>query len=206
VILTSTAAAKTNGNAKSSTAPGYILTSILPPEYKSAEIMPPSIIGSQREEAQYSAVCTIIISLISLSPGGCLPDSRLHHHLQRLNLEKNTPVGSLNDTLSRMRKDGYIHRVVDSTPDEETTDWYVGPRGKVEMGSKCIRGFVHEVYGDRAPEDLDKRLQRSLGLEIKRDASGQNGNQEDDVQEEGNGNPGPSTERGRRRRADTDDD
>lgn len=149
------------------------------------------------------AVCTTIVSLIAMSPGDGLPDAKLNHYLARLNLDKNTPVGSLNDTLARMRKEGYVTRVVDSNPDgDESTDWHVGPRGKVEISSKCIRGFVIEIYGDRAPDDLDKKLQRSLGLDIKHSKS----RNEEAAEEAANIDPGPSTQRGRRRRDNSDDD
>jgi hypothetical protein len=141
------------------------------------------MIGSQKEEAQYMAVCTLIVSLISLTPGG-ISDARLQTYLGRLNLDTNTPVGNLNDTLSRMRKEGYINRVVDPTPDEETITWHVGPRGKVEISSECVRGFVHEVYGDRAPEDLDKRLQRSLGLGSKKTARSEVDDEENNREED----------------------
>jgi len=65
-----------------------------------------------------------------------------------------------------MIKQGYIIRISDKSGDEETIDWRVGPRGKVEIGNKGIQGLVNEVYGDSAPDDLEKRIHRSLGMEV----------------------------------------
>jgi len=104
-----------------------------------------------------------------------------------------------------MINQGYLQKVVENNADEEQIDWKVGPRGKVEIASKGIRGLVLEVYGENADDDLDKKLQRSLGMEIKK-ANASNGANRQDEEEEAeeepeNGDPGPSTRRssGRRR-------
>ncbi len=112
-------------------------------------------------------------------------------------------MGKLEDVLNRMRKEGYVIRVNtrESNGDDESVDWYVGGRGKVEISGKCVRGFVREVYGDSAPEDLDKRLQRSLGLEIRK--AGENDEEDVEVSNgngHANGDPGPSNGDGRVRR------
>ena len=161
--------------------------------------MPPSIISSQKEEAQYVALCTLIISLISLSPGDSLPDSKLLHHLKRLHLDINTPLGTTEKTLDRMRKESYLVRITnsDANGENETVDWMVGGRGKVEIGAMGVRGFVREVYGEGAPAGFDKRLQKGLGLEL---TSGVEEKEENDREAEvnGDGDPGPSR-RGRAR-------
>jgi hypothetical protein len=86
--------------------------------------------------------------------------------LKRMNAETNVPGGTKTDVaLARMERQGYIWKVKENTGEEETTDWRVGPRGKIEIGNRGIQGFVREVYGEDATEDLEKRLNRSLGIE-----------------------------------------
>jgi melanoma-associated antigen len=193
---------KTKGGAKSSAL--WILTTILPPEYRSADIMPPSIIGSSEEEAAYMGLCSVIVSLIALSSGGELPEHKLMQLLGRFHSEKNTGLDTTANTLARMIRHGYIWKSTERTPDEETVNWRVGPRGKVEIGNKGIQGLVRQVYGDSAPDDLEKRIQRSLGMEIRKiPRDDENGEEEEaDAEEPENGDPGPSTARrasGRRR-------
>lgn len=168
--------------------------------------MPPSIIGNVEDEATYIGICSVIVTIIALSANGTMGEAKLKQHLTKMNLEQNAGgLGKTEDLLKKMCTQGYINKVVEKTADEETIDWKVGPRGKVEIASKGIRGLVLEVYGENAPEDLDKRLQRSLGMEIKKADT----NNTRDVQREGeeeaedaeDGDPGPSQRRssGRRR-------
>lgn len=126
-----------------------------------------------------------------------MPDHKLNNLLQQLNLNENTPLDKKDATLALMIKQGYVLKSVDKSADEETIDWRVGPRGKAEIGNKGIQGFVKEIYGDNAPEDLDTRLERSLGMEIKKARNVEPEDQEVDASR--NGDPGPSTARGRRR-------
>ncbi|KAG9228846.1 MAGE family-domain-containing protein [Amylocarpus encephaloides] len=159
------AAAKT----KSSTKPtaSYILTTTLPLPYRNSDIIAPSLIGSSDDEAVYIGICTMIVSYISMSPNGQVPDHRFNRFLSRMNMEQNTPLDKTTAVITRMLKQGYIWKVVDNSGDEETIDWRVGPRGKMEISNKAIQGFVKEIYGDDAPEELDKRLQKSLGIEAR---------------------------------------
>jgi hypothetical protein len=167
--------------------------------------MPPSIIGSADEEAAYMGLCSVIVSLIALSPGGQIPDHKLVSHLKRFNSNQNTGLDTTAATLKKMVNQGYIFKVVDKSADEETIDWIVGPRGKVEIGNKGIQGLVREVYGDSAPDDLEKRMQRSLGMDVKKINKGNEEGDEDEAPE--NGDPGPSITRttGRRRMAADED-
>lgn len=166
--------------------------------------MPPSMIEDVEDEAKYLGLCSVIVSIIALSPNGTLGDPQLNKYLVRMNLEVNAGgLGKTEEVLKKMCQQGYIQKIVEKNVDEETIDWKVGPRGKVEMANMGIQGLVLEVYGDDAPEDLNKRLERSLGLEIKR----ANANRRETVQEEEDeeepedGDPGPSSRRasGRRR-------
>jgi hypothetical protein len=171
-------------------------------EYRTPDIIPPSSVGDTAEEAAYIGLYTMIVSLIALSPLGTISEAKLMLHLKRLNAHENMPMDKTATILQRMIRQGYIIRTVDRSEHEESVDWRVGPRGKVEIGNKGIQGLVKEVYGERAPEDLDKRLQRSLGIEI--GAIDQSNEQSEE--EEANEDPGPSRKSGRRRRAAADDD
>lgn len=160
--------------------------------------MPASTIGSEHNEASYIGICTAIVSIIALSPNDTIPDHKLISYLERLNLDRHTGLGTTEALLVRMIKDQYIYKTTEKSADEETIDWRVGPRGKMEIGNRGIQGLVNEVYGESAPEDLDKRLHRSLGMEAVR----MNGNGEVEEEEEEevtmNGDPGPSRTSSRR--------
>jgi hypothetical protein len=180
------------GNSKPPTS--YILTTTLPTEYRTPEIIPPSIIGSSDEEAAYTGLCTMVVSIIALSPGKSIPDSKLDRYLSRLNANKNMPMDKTENVLKKMSNQGYITKVLDRSGDEETIDWIVGPRGKIEIGDKGVLGLVKEVYGETAPEDLQQRLMRSLGITRANDL--RNGEDEDQEEEETpEVNDGPSTQR-----------
>jgi hypothetical protein len=154
--------------AKSSVATSYILTTILPPAYRQPSIIAPSLIGNSEDEAAYVALCTVIVAYIAMSPGGQVPDYKLARMLKRMNAETNVPGGTKTEVaLARMERQGYIWKVKENTGEEETTDWRVGSRGKIEIGNRGIQGFVREVYGEDATEDLEKRLNRSLGIEAR---------------------------------------
>lgn len=161
------AAQKVKGNSKAPAS--YILTTILPSQYRTAEILPPSIIGSSAEEAAYTGLCSMAVALISLSPGRSLPDSKLYRYLSRMNADKNMPMGKTENVMKMMTSQGYLVKVLDRSGDEETIDWVVGPRGKIEIGNRGILGLVKEVYGDRAPDDLQDRMIRSLGIVLTED-------------------------------------
>lgn len=186
------AAQKVKGTSKPPTS--YILTTTLPSQYRTPEIIPPSIIGNFSEEAAYTGLCTMIVSIIALSPGKSIPDSKLDRYLARLNANRNMPMDKTENVLKKMSNQGYITKVLDRSGDEETIDWVVGPRGKIEIGNTGVLGLVEEVYGKTAPEDLQQRLARSLGITMSRSENTRN--VEDEGQEETPGaNDGPSIQR-----------
>jgi hypothetical protein len=195
-------ALKSKKGAKSSAATSYILTTILPPAYRQPSIIAPSLIGNSEDEAAYIALCTVIVAYIAMSPGGQVPDYKLARMLKRMNAETNVPGGTKTDVaLARMERQGYIWKVKENTGEEETTDWRVGPRGKIEIGNRGIQGFVREVYGEDATEDLEKRLNRSLGIESRVV------NPEESPPAESNKGPARTQSgRGRRRAAEQEDD
>lgn len=77
---------------------------------------------------------------------------------------QNTPIDTLENTIRKMKKEGYLVELKDNTGDEQVTDWMVGPRGKMEVGNRGVQGLVRTVYGNSANEELEKKLNRSLGL------------------------------------------
>lgn len=158
--------------------------------------MPPSIIGTIEDEATYIGICSVIVTIIALSADGTMSEAKLKQHLTKMNLEQNAAgLGKTEDLLKKMSTQGYIYKVVEKTTDDEVVDWKVGPRGKVEIAGKGIRGLVLEVYGENAPEDLDARLQKSLGMDIKKANPSKRKEQEQEMEEEEeaeDGDPGPS--------------
>lgn len=167
--------------------------------------MPVSTSGSENEEAAYIGMATMIVSIIALSPNDTLPDYKLAKYLERLDLGVNTPCGTTEALLKKLVEHKYIYKSIDKSADDETVDWRVGPRGKIEIGNKGIQGLVAEVYGDDAPEDLQKKLQRSLGVDIvkinRNRISGAGNGAEEEEEEEAleDGDPGPSRTGGRSR-------
>lgn len=157
-------AAAKNASQASGASNSYALVSILPAAYRIPSIIPPSSVPTPWLESSYVGLYTTIISLISLA-GGTLVEAKLERYLKRMNADMNMPLDSTPKVLAKMSKDGYIVKAKEVIGNEEITEWRVGPRGKVEVGTKGVRGLVEHVYGANAPTDLAKRIQSSLGLE-----------------------------------------
>ena len=196
-MLTSPAAQKS----KSTTSASYILKTILPVEYRSPKIIPPSTVVSTAEEASYVALVTLVVSLISMSPQNQCLEAKLYSYLNKLNIDvymlgEKTPL-----MLKKMQAQGYIYRSVEKSADDETINWLLGPRGKVEIGTKGTAGLVSEVYGDVAPEDLEKRLNKSLAMDTEKlKAKGRRVERGIEEHHEENAVPGSSTQTRRSRR------
>jgi len=107
----------------------------------------------------------MIIALISLC-GGTLADAKLDRYLKRMNADVNMPMDKTEAALQKMIKQGYIMKIKENVGGDETIDWMVGPRGKLEVGNKGVSGLVMDVYGESAPEDLADRIKNSLGIDI----------------------------------------
>jgi DNA-binding PadR family transcriptional regulator len=113
----------------------------------------------------------MIIALIVIS-GGMMPEGKLDRALRRMNADQSTPLGTKDKTLAAMVKDGYIVKIKDTTGGEETVDYIVGPRGKVEVGRDSIADFIRIMYGTSEAEDeLDKKISRTLDLAEAHNAS-----------------------------------
>lgn len=161
------AAQKSKGGSSSSTA--YVLTNILPMKYRASEIIPPSKIENPAEEAAYIGIYTFTVTVIALSPQGVLSDHKLRRHLQRVMAEDVTPVGKTENVILKMIRQGYITKTIERTENDESVEYRVGPRGKIEIGNDGIQGLVRHIYGENAPDNLDKRLRQSLGIELAED-------------------------------------
>lgn len=143
----------------------WVLTSVLPDEYRAnIAILSPPKVPTAETESTYIGLYSFIISVISLS-GGSLNESKLERYLRRANADEYTPLDKTEKLLARMIKDGYLYKVKDTAGGEEVVEYMVGPRGKVEVGYDGVAGMVKTVYGDGAPEDLDRRIVRSMGVE-----------------------------------------
>ncbi|KAI1823743.1 MAGE protein [Xylaria intraflava] len=157
-------AAKRGASQASGSSRQYILISSLPKEYKAQPIIGPSRIPNTADEAAYVAFYTIIISIITLS-GGELSEMRLKRYLTRLNASQNLPMDKTENILQKLIRQGYLDKVVERVEgDEDSITWCVGPRGKVEVSPHSIAQVVSEVWGD-PPDDFDKKLEKSLGVQ-----------------------------------------
>lgn len=180
----------TQTKASSSTTKSWILISVLPPAYKTnPAVIQPAKAPDFATESSWTAFYTLVISLIYLN-NNSLPDQKLSRYLRRLNADTNTPFGMLDKVLQRMQKEGYIDKRRETVMGEEVTEWFVGPRGKVEVGIRGVTGLVKSVYGHGAVplfkrqddeseeatafvkveiDELNGKLSRSLGVKITSD-------------------------------------
>ena len=130
-----------------------------------------SKVPTQGEEAGYMGFTTFITSLILLTPGQSLSESRLEKHLRRVNSDEFALSQPTDTILKRLIKEGYLVKAKerDQTGGEETVEYSVGPRGRVEVGEKGVAGVVRGVFGkkDEEGEELERRLVRSLGEGVK---------------------------------------
>ncbi|CAK4028893.1 mage family [Lecanosticta acicola] len=164
-------AAQKSGSQSKPTSTSWILVSILPSEFRNPGIIQPPSAPTSADESKYTAIYTILVSLILLS-GGNLPDAKMERYLRKLGLQDKTPIKDYEMTeklMKRLEKDGYLIRVRESHgTGEDDVYWIVGPRGKVEVGESGVRGLATTVFGDMETEedeaDLDRKILRSLGL------------------------------------------
>ncbi|KAL9599373.1 MAG: hypothetical protein Q9219_003906 [cf. Caloplaca sp. 3 TL-2023] len=154
-------------NTLSSSSKSYILTSTIPPLLRTPSILPPPAVPTSASESAYVGLYTFILSLIYLSPGQSIPESRLEKHLKRMNADNYVLSGEKTEkVLKKLEKEGYIIKIRERDGGgEETVDFVVGPRGKAEVGENGVAGLVRKVWGKRGAErqELERRLVRSLG-------------------------------------------
>jgi hypothetical protein len=106
----------------------------------------------------------MVIALITIS-GGIMAEGKLDRAFRRMNADNSTPLGTKDKTLALMIKDGYIVRVKDTSSGEETIEYIVGPRGKVEVGREGFANLVRTIYGQEGEQDeLEKSIERTLNV------------------------------------------
>ena len=187
----------TSQGSSSASSKAYILTSTLPGGFRSPAILPPPRIPSAAAEASYTALYTFVVSVIYLCQDKRCAEGKLERVLKKVNAENYMLAGEKTEkVLKRMEREGYIIKVRErEAGGEESVEWIVGPRGKVEIGEEGVAGVVKKVYGKRGQEveELEARLERSLGKgtfgrgEKDSGGGGQNGGTRDEVVQEGEG-------------------
>lgn len=124
----------------------WSLSTILPLAYRNPSILVPTKAPSASTESTYTALYSFIIAVIMLN-GGSLPEQKLERYLARTNSDQYTPIDKTEKLLQRLCKEGYLVRTREVEGGEESIDYSVGPRGKVEVGTSGVAGLVREVYG-----------------------------------------------------------
>ena len=160
---------------KSKTTDAWLLVTTLPARYRHPAILAPSSVPTADEEAKYTAIYTLLISVVMFH-GGTLPDMKMERYLRRLGLEDNTPLDhrqregrqKTEELVKRLSTDNYVYKVREATGmGEDEVYWVVGPRGKLEVGDEGVRGLARAVYGEQDEadeEELERRMGKSLGL------------------------------------------
>ena len=69
----------------------------------------------------------------------------LKRYLKHLAIEESTPLMSTDKLLGTMTKQEYINKVRDMVTGEPRYDYYLGPRGKVEVGKQGAMELIKEV-------------------------------------------------------------
>lgn len=145
----------------------WVLQTIVPEQYRVPEAIGPSRPAEKAEDdtaAAYVGLYTMVMALIIIA-GGRLPENKLDRSLRRMNANQSTPVDTTDKTIALMIKDGYIVRVKETVNGDDTIDYIVGPRGKVEMGREGFAELVRRIYGDdEDEEELEKKIKRTLDV------------------------------------------
>lgn len=140
-----------------------MLQTILPEQYRIPEIIGPSRPLTEddiNQEDSYVGLYTATIALIIIA-GGKIAEGKLDRALRRMNADQSTPMGSKDKTIALMVKDGYIA----SVKEEESVDYIIGPRGKMEVGRDGFANLIRKMYGGEDDQDeLEKRIERTLNV------------------------------------------
>ena len=188
VTISQKRAAQRSGTQGSNPSKAYILTSTLPARYRKPGVLQPPQIPSTGAEASYVGLTTFILALIYLSASQTISESRLEKHLKRMNADNYVLAGEKTEkVLKRMERENYIVKVRErDVGGEESVEYIIGPRGKVEVGERGVAGLVRDVYGkkDAEADELERRLVRSLGEVVIEKKSTRNGGEERDMEGE----------------------
>ena len=199
VTISQKRAAQRSGTQGSSTSNAYILTSTLPARYRKPSVLRPPQIPSTGAEASYIGLTSFILALIYLSTSQTISESRLEKHLRRMNADNYVLAGEKTEkVLKRMERENYIVKVRERDGGgEESVEYVIGPRGKVEVGERGVAGLVRGVYGkkDAEADELERRLVRSLG-DVVIEKKGRRIDREEGDMEGVEGNEGDEAEAG----------
>lgn len=163
--LTRAAAAGADSQGKGSGM--WVLQTTVPAQYRVPEAVGPGRAAARAEDdtaAAYVGLYTMVIALITIA-GGRLPEGKLDRALRRMNAEQTTPVDTKDKTLAAMARDGYIVKVREAVGGDETVDYIVGPRGRVEVGGEGFAAVVRRVYGEGEGEaEVAQKIKRTLDV------------------------------------------
>ena len=176
----------------SASSKAYVLTSTLPSSLRAPSILAPTKAPSTAAEASYVGLYTFIISVIYLHQSHRCAEGKLESILKKVNADNYVLGGEKTEkVLKRMERENYIVKIRErEAGGEETVDWVVGPRGKVEVGEKGVAGLVKGVFGKKGQEmeELESKLERSLGEgTFKKKSNGRLEGVEEGDEEEGGG-------------------
>lgn len=143
----------------------WVLQTTLPAQYRLPQVIGPARPTARPEDdtaAAYVGLYTMVIALITIA-GGRLPEGKLDRALRRMNAEQTTPVDTKDKTLALMVKDGYIVKVREAVGGDETVDYIVGPRGKVEVGAEGFAQLIRTIYGED-DDEVEQKIRRTLDV------------------------------------------
>ncbi|KAI5814731.1 MAGE family-domain-containing protein, partial [Pyronema omphalodes] len=184
-------------SSSTATSKNYILTSILPSEYRIPSIMSPASF----QDSTYLGLVSFVVALVYQN-GRVLPQNKLYRYLKRMNADEYTPIGTTEKVLQMMQRHGYIVRVTDTQGDETSYDYHLGPRAKKEIEEGGVLEMIKEVYGEDTPRDVERRFKVNVGVEIKAGFEGEEGEGEKSAQKSKRKGKQPA----RRQREESDDD
>lgn len=144
----------------------YELTTTLALPFRKPAVLPPMKTPSVELEAQYTGFCTWMVTIIMLSTNKRVSEHKMESYLTKMNADVSVAGDRTDRVLKRMEREGYITKIKERDGGgEETVDWVVGPRGKVEIGEAGVAGMVRDVYSakDDELETLEDQLDNSLG-------------------------------------------
>ncbi|KAJ5936210.1 hypothetical protein N7454_005508 [Penicillium verhagenii] len=133
-----------------STRKSWIVSTTLPPNYRTPSILIPIKAPSADEEAIYTALYTFIIAVITLN-GPSLNEDKLMRYLKRAKADVDTPIERTDKLMNRLCREGYLVRTREVDENQDVVLYMVGPRGRVEVGSKGVHGLVEEVFRTPPP-------------------------------------------------------
>ncbi|CAG8489573.1 8404_t:CDS:2 [Racocetra fulgida] len=110
-------------------------------------------------------------ALQNILPQKLRDTDQLRHYFRTLYLENN-PKFESDKLLANFVKQGYLDKqksgFADNSsqaPEREHVEYRWGPRAKIEMPEANLCDFIKSVYGDDAPPDIIKQIERASGID-----------------------------------------